>query len=97
MFQETSDDRSYRDRRRESFYARPKRANPADDEVDFDTVLRCSVEFLDQLQVGEAVHLENDPRLFTVLLVFGFAADQANKFLAQAQRSDDQMVVAVRL
>src|SRR6266540_1812161 len=75
---------------------RPKRAHAAHEEVDPCAGLRGGVQLVDHLRVGEAVHLDLDPRLAAVARRVGDVADLVDQSATKRERRDEQLAELTR-
>ena len=75
VFEKPADDADDPDALADACHPRSQTADPAHDQIDFNSGLRCRVERLDHLRVYECVHLRDYPRRLSFASICRFALD----------------------
>jgi len=92
VFEETVDDAADADVFAEAGDAGPEAADPANDHVDGDALLRGGVEGVGDLLVDEGVDLDEDAGLATRALVSPLAVDHFNQAGSKVERGDEEFI-----
>src|SRR5437879_1778103 len=93
VFEQSPDNAPHPDIVRKPLDAGPQRANAAHDEIDLDTRLRSLVKGIDQLWIGEAVHLGDYSCRASMPGMLGLATDQFEHFFTKVDRGNYQFLI----
>src|SRR5689334_22675514 len=96
VLQEAAEHGAHADRLADAGESGDERADGADDEVDLGAGLRCAVELLDNVGVGEVVDLDPDPGGLARLRGRGDGANLLDELAAQAERGGEDLAEALR-